>query len=138
MKDTERIISQCLREVTYDLVRASGPGGQNVNKVATAVQLRFDAAHSTRLDAAARHRLLGKAGKRATAAGVIIIQASRHRTQDANRQDGRNRLRELLKYALTPPKKRLPTRATAASKERRLKAKKLRSSVKRLRQSDDA
>ena len=138
MSDSKRIISQCLREVTFDLVRASGPGGQNVNKVATAVQARFDAAHTPHLRVDARRRLLRRAGKRGTSSGVIIIQASRHRTQEANRQDALGRLRGLLEYALIPPKKRLPTKATAASKERRLKAKKMRSEVKRLRRTDGA
>ncbi len=138
MSDSRRIISQCLREVTFDLVRASGPGGQNVNKVATAVQARFDAAHSPHLGPDARRRLLRRAGKRGTSAGEIIIQASRHRTQGANRQDALERLRGLLEYALIPPKKRLPTKATAASRERRLKAKKLRSDVKRLRRAEEA
>ena len=133
MSDNDRIISQCLREVTYDLVRASGPGGQNVNKVATAVQLRFDAAHSPHLSGQARERLLRKAGKRATAAGTLVIHASRHRTQEANRQDALTRFRALLEHALVAPKRRRPTRATAASRERRLRAKKIRSDVKRLR-----
>jgi ribosome-associated protein len=136
MRDIHRIAEQCLRETTFDPIRASGPGGQNVNKVATAVQLRFDAADSAHLDAGTRHRLLAHAGKRATAAGLIIIQASRHRTQDANRQDALGRLRALLLKALVPPKKRLRTKATAASRERRLKSKKIRSEVKRLRRGD--
>jgi ribosome-associated protein len=136
MLDIDHVLSQCLREVTFDLVRASGPGGQNMNKVATAVQLRFDAAHSPRLGAGARRRLLRLAGRRATAAGVIVIQASRYRTQKANRQDALDRLHALLLQALIEPKKRLRTKATAASKERRLKAKKVRSEVKRSRRGD--
>ena len=138
MKDIERTINQCLRQVTFDLVRASGPGGQNVNKVATAVQLRFDAAHCYHLDAATRRRLLSRAGKRATSAGLIVIQASRHRTQEANRRDAIERLRALLQWALAPPKKRVATRATAASRERRLRSKKIRAEVKRLRRRDAA
>lgn len=138
MQNIDLILKHCLREATYDLVRASGPGGQNVNKVATAVQLRFDAAASRHMDTGARERLLRIAGRRATAAGLIVIQAGRHRTQDANRQDAQDRLRALLRQALVPPKKRLRTKATAASKERRLKAKKVRSDVKRLRRGDTA
>lgn len=132
---TDRIVQLCLRQVDFDLVRASGPGGQNVNKVATAVQLRFNARGCRHLDAETRRRLLDKAGKRATPAGIIVIQASRHRTQAINRADALKRLRALLEAALARPKQRLPTKATAASKERRLKAKKLRAELKRKRGS---
>jgi len=131
--NTRRILELCLREVDFDLVRASGPGGQNVNKVATAAQLRFDARRSRHLESETRRRLIEKAGRRATPAGVIVIQASRHRTQVSNREDALERFRGLLEAALVRPRRRLPTKATAASKERRLKAKKIRSEVKRLR-----
>ena len=131
--NTRRILELCLREVDFDLVRASGPGGQNVNKVSTAVQLRFDARRSRHLESETRRRLIEKAGRRATPAGVIVIQASRHRTQVSNREDALERFRGLLEAALARPRRRLPTKATAASKERRLKAKKIRSEVKRLR-----
>ena len=135
MNHTRSIVQLCLGEADFDLVRASGPGGQNVNKVATAVQLRFDARHSPHLDAETRRRLIEKAGRRATPRGVIVIQASRHRTQVQNRQDAVERFRSLLEAALARPRKRLPTKATAASKERRLRSKKLRAELKRTRRS---
>jgi len=135
MLKSQRIIEACLREIDVDLVRASGPGGQNVNKVATAVQLRFDARGTRHLSSDARLRLLEKAGRRATAAGMIVIQASRHRTQAANREDALLRFRLLLEASLVKPKKRLPTKTTAAARERRLKAKKIRGELKRTRRS---
>ena len=135
MSNSSRIIELCLREVDFDLVRASGPGGQNVNKVATAVQLRFNAARCRHLDGETRRRLLQRAGRRATPSGMILIQASRHRTQAQNREDALERLRALLAASLVPPKRRLATKATAASRERRLKSKKIRAEVKRARRS---
>ncbi|MEX2643705.1 MAG: alternative ribosome rescue aminoacyl-tRNA hydrolase ArfB [Acetobacterales bacterium] len=111
-------------------VRASGPGGQNVNKLATAVELRFDAAGSAVLPEDVRARLLRLAGRRATADGVILIRAERFRTQERNRVDARERLAALLERALTPPKPRKKTRPTKGSKERRLDSKKRRASVK--------
>jgi ribosome-associated protein len=136
MNNPKRIVELCLREASFDLVRASGPGGQNVNKVATAVQLRFDAWHSAHLDAEIRRRLIEKAGRRATPGGLIVIQASRHRTQVQNRQDALERFRSLLEAALARPRRRLATKATAASRERRLRSKKLRAELKRTRRSD--
>jgi len=133
MSTNSRIIEQCLRDVQLDLVRASGPGGQNVNKVATAVQLRFDVRHSPHLDEETRHRLRARAGRRITSGGVLVIRAERYRTQEGNRKDALERFRSLLATALVRPKKRRATRATAASKERRLKAKKARGEIKRLR-----
>ena len=115
-------------------VRSSGPGGQNVNKVATAVQLRFDAARSPGLDERMLARLRVIAGQRMTAAGVLVIAARRFRTQERNRRDAYERLIDLLKRAAQPGKRRVPTRPTASSRERRHGAKLIRSRTKRLRQ----
>ena len=120
-------------ELTETFVRASGPGGQNVNKLATAVQLRFDVRHSPSLPADVRVRLAALAGRRLTQDGVLVIIAQRHRTQERNREDARTRLIELIRQAAVPPKRRRPTRPTAASRERRIESKKRRSGVKRLR-----
>jgi ribosome-associated protein len=111
-------------------VRASGPGGQNVNKVATAVQLRFDAARSTALDPSARARLTALAGSRMTADGVLVIDAREHRTQAQNRASARQRLVELLREALKRPRRRRKTKPTAGSKEKRLDTKRRRARVK--------
>ena len=120
-------------ELTETFVRASGPGGQNVNKLATAVQLRFDVRHSPSLPADVRARLAALVGRRLTRDGVLVIIAQRHRTQERNREDARTRLVELIRQAAVPPKRRRPTRPTAASRERRIESKKRRSGVKRLR-----
>ncbi len=122
------------RELEERFIRASGPGGQNVNKLSTAVQLRFDVRHSPSLPAGVRTRLERLAGRRLTRDGVLVITAQRHRTQERNRQDALDRLIELIRHAAVPPVPRRPTRPTAGSRERRLQSKKQRSNIKGLRQ----
>jgi ribosome-associated protein len=120
-------------ELEESFIRASGPGGQNVNKVASAVQLRFDARHSPSLPPAVRARLERIAGKRLTRDGVIVIAAHTHRTQERNREDARERLFAMIREAAKPPVPRRPTKPTRASRERRLETKKRHSTTKRLR-----
>lgn len=126
------------REIAETFIRASGPGGQNVNKVASAVQLRFDARRSPSLPPEVRARLERLAGSRLTREGVIVVTAQRHRTQASNRQDALDRLLDLIRRAAHPPAKRRPTRPTAAARERRIEGKKRRAGIKRLRQSRPA
>jgi ribosome-associated protein len=124
-------------ELNETFVRAPGPGGQNVNKLATAVQLRFDVARSPSLPEDVRARLLRLAGRRVTGEGVLVIEAHRFRTQNRNREDARARLFELIRAASVAPKVRRNTRPTAASRERRLQEKRARGEVKRGRRSRD-
>ena len=121
-------------ELKIDFVQASGPGGQNVNKVASQVQLRFDI-NSPSLPDEVRFRLRKIAKNRITEMGEILINAKRYRSQDRNRQDAIARLIELIRKATVPPKKRKPTHPTRASKEKRLESKRRRSEIKKLRQN---
>jgi len=114
-------------------IRAPGPGGQNVNKVASAVELRFDAAGSPDLSEEVKSRLRRIAGRRMTREGILVIAAHTHRTQEANRREARRRLTGLLRQAARPPKRRKPTAPPKAARERRLRAKKLRATRKAAR-----
>jgi ribosome-associated protein len=125
-------------ELTISFIRASGPGGQNVNKVSTAAQLRFDLMASPSLPMPVKARAGRLAGSRLTTTGEIVITADQHRTQAMNRDDAIGRLLALLKDAATPPKPRRPTRPTLASKQRRLEGKSQRSGVKKLRSGKPA
>ena len=128
-----RTISIDESEITETFVRSSGPGGQNVNKVATAVQLRFDVAHSPSLPEDVRERLTRLAGRRMTEDGELVIDARRYRTQARNREDALDRLIGLIKRAAVRPRKRRPTKPSASSKQRRLDSKRQRSETKRRR-----
>lgn len=120
-------------ELQLEFIRSPGPGGQNVNKVASALQLRFDVARSTLLDDWTRARLATLAGRRLTRDGWLVLTAHRHRTQEGNRRDAFERLAELIAQARVRPKTRRATKPTRASKERRLEGKKQRTQTKRLR-----
>lgn len=121
------------RELRLDFIRSSGPGGQNVNKVATAVQLRFDVFRSASLPEDVRRRLVRIAGKKVSKEGVLLIDARRFRTQERNRQDAVDRLIQWVRRAAEKPKKRVKTKPTLSSRERRLEGKRQRSETKRLR-----
>ena len=120
-------------EIRFDFVRSSGPGGQNVNKVASAAQLRFDIRNSTSIPDEIKPRLIKLAGKRVNSEAVLLIDARTSRSQSQNRAEALERLKSLILKALHKPKPRRKTRPTAASKEKRLRSKKIRSNLKRLR-----
>jgi ribosome-associated protein len=139
MTEFDDMLQKCQREMKFEFIRAAGPGGQNVNKVATAVQLRFDVHASRELTNTVKTRIIHLAGKRMTKEGILVIEAQRHRTQDQNREDAIARFANLLMKAAEKPKHRWKTKPSTASKEKRLESKKKRGEIKRKRRaiSDD-
>ncbi len=135
MSNIDRLVRASHFELAFEFIRSSGPGGQNVNKVSTAAQLRFDINASTVLPDDAKARLMRLGGKRVTGDGILLIEAKRYRTQDQNREDAIARFDNLLRRALEPPKHRVPTKATAASRERRLESKRRKGEIKKARQA---
>jgi len=125
------------RELLLEFVRASGPGGQNVNKVSSAVQLRFDVARSPSLPEPVRARLMKLAGRRVTNEGMLVIEAKKYRSQEQNRFDAIQRFSELVRKASEKPKPRRKTKPTKSSKEERLKNKRIQSETKRMRKTID-
>ena len=123
-------------EIQIDFIRASGPGGQNVNKVASSVQLRFDVRNSSSLEPDVKERLIKLAGSRVTEGGVLIIEAKRYRTQEVNRQDAIQRLIAWIQKAAVPAKPRHATRPSGTSRARRLREKRRKSEIKQLRKTD--
>jgi len=126
-------MNQIENELTFEYIRASGPGGQNVNKVSTAVQLRFDVTRSPSLPEDVKARLVKLAGKRMTSDGVLVIEAKKYRSQEQNRLDAIQRFKALLKTSLKSPKPHKKTAPTRASREKRLQGKKRRGEIKKLR-----
>ncbi|WP_329743571.1 alternative ribosome rescue aminoacyl-tRNA hydrolase ArfB [Dyella sp. A6] len=136
MLTISRTLSLPESELTERFLRADGPGGQHVNRTESAVELRFDVAHSPSLPDAVRERLLARRDRRLTDDGVLVIQARRFRDQGRNRDDARERLVEIIRGTLVPPKKRVETKPTRASKERRLAGKQQRGRIKQGRSRD--